>query len=451
MDRNDKTSARSAAFSSVKAIEKHSRYANIEIDSTLRSGTIENRSDRNLYTRLVYGVIEKKITLDYVIGRYSDRDIASLDDDTLILLRMGIYQLMYNDKLPDYAVINETVGLAPRRSRGFVNAVLRSFIRNGRQDHLKELEGPYDHRMSVMYSVSEKICGIIRASYGTDKTEDILRAVNRDPGIDLRVNTLKCSTDEAIHTIRDTCGIPVSEGRYLPYILNVPYLTGEISDGIRKGLWFIQDEASALCTEAAVQGLDSGSPVIADVCSAPGGKSFSVSILTGCKGGIHSFDLHSNKLSLIGRQRDNLGITNMQISQRDAREPDPELIGKCDLVIADVPCSGLGVMGKKPEIRYKSADDIEKLPAIQYSILESAAGYVKPGGALVYSTCTINKEENENNYLRFLREHPGFSPCGFSTEYEGRAPFASDEGFRTLFPDTDLTDGFFISKMRKEK
>ena len=429
----NKFSVRSAACDSLIKIEKCGRYSNIEIDSSLKNVSGIPDADRALYTRLVYGVIERQLTLDHIIMQYSAKAVSELDTETLTSLRLGIYQLVYTDRIPDFAAVSETVDTAPRRSRGFVNGVLRSFLRAGKKYSLPEGTSP--EALSVRYSTSADICKILSDSYGAETAEHILEAFFAPQSITLRINTLKCTPDEALSMLDGA-----KRGLHCADTLTVPSFGEAVRDGIEKGLWFVQDEASRITS--SVLGAMNGEK-IADVCAAPGGKSFSVAIDMENSGALHSFDLHENKLSLIKKTAARLGITCITTEARDARHPDEALVGKCDRVLCDAPCSGIGVLGKKPEIRYKAAESAARLPEIQYGVLCGAAEYVKDGGVLVYSTCTLNRAENEDVVKRFLDSHSSFKLVPFTGAGQ------DCDGMLTFMPHVTGTDGFFASKMIK--
>ena len=428
-------SVRNAAADSLIKIEKCGRYSNIEIDSSLKNVRNIPDADRALYTRLVYGVIERQITLDHIISQYSAKAVGEIDTETLTSLRLGIYQLVYTDRIPDFAAVSETVDTAPRRSRGFVNGVLRSFLRAGKKFSLPEEKTA--EALSVRYSANADVCRILSDSYGVEAAEHILEAFFAPQSITLRVNTLKCTPEEALSMLDGA-----KAGLHCSDTLSVPSLNDAVRVGIEKGLWFVQDEASRIT--ASVLGAKRGETV-ADVCAAPGGKSFSIAIDMENTGMLHSFDLPENKLSLIKKTAERLGITSITTEARDARKPDTALIGKCDRVLCDAPCSGIGVLGKKPEIRYKASESAARLPEIQYSVLCGAAEYVKDDGVLVYSTCTLNRAENEDVVKRLLTSHGDFKLAPFT------AAGQDCDGMLTFMPHVTGTDGFFVSKMIKKK
>lgn len=418
------TNPRRAALESLIKIEESGRYSNLEIDSTLEKSEM-SEADRGLYTRLVYGVTEKRLTLDYIISLYSNRDTKELDRDVLTAIRLGIYQMHFMDKIPDHSAVNESVSLVSRAKSGYVNAVLRSYIRGGKKMTPPENE---EERLEVMYSVPREICRIYKKAC-PDHMDELLEAMNREPHIALRMNRLKNPT------LPDGCTVS-DKARDIALTKT---MSSEIRDGIHEGMWFVQDEASRI-TSLAV-GAKPGETVV-DTCSCPGGKSFSMAIDMENRGEVYSFDLHKNKLSLLDKGAERLSIDIIRSEARDARIPKEELIGRADRVLCDAPCSGLGVIAKKPEIRYKNIADIEKLPKIQLDVLRGAAEYVKVGGVLVYSTCTINPDENENVVRAFLEYNDSFKLdeneylCG---------------GMRTFLPHVDGCDGFFAARMIRIK
>ena len=429
------TSPRSLALSSLLACEKCGRYTNLEIDSGLRNVNL-SPADRGLYTRLVYGVIERRITLDYILDRYAKTPTAGMEPAVRMALRMGVYQLAFMDRIPSHAAVSETVDLVPRRSAGFVNAILRSFLRDGCKVQWPD-EKDTEYYLSVKYSFPAEICALYLEDYGRETTENILAAFNEEPPIGIRVNTLRHTAEEAAALLGDE-----AECTAVPGMLTARTLSDKIRKGLEAGDWFVQDPASRLCTLA----IDArAGELVIDTCACPGGKSFSMGLDMAGEGTLHAFDLHENKLSLICRTADRLGLGSLiRTARRDARQPEETLVGKADKVLCDAPCSGLGVVAKKPDIRYKDLASIENLPAIQKDILAGAAAYVKPGGTLVYSTCTLRKAENEEVVNAFLAAHPDFTLTPFA------AGGISCDGMLTLLPHLHGTDGFFVAKMTKK-
>ncbi len=434
--------AREAAYTALLRYENNASYSNIELDGTIKKYGLVG-VERSFFTALFYGVIERSITLDYYITKLSARKIAEIDRDVLIMLRMGLYQLMYMDKVPESAAVNESVALARRfwakkNSENFVNAVLRSYIREKDKIPLPDNKKHYIKHISVKYSMPEWLCVLFAKSYGKSKTESIFEAMNSVPPMTLRVNTLKITPAEFTEKLTAD-GIECRKTKNAPYGVNlrasVPYET------IAKyeGEFFVQDEASQICTE--VLGAKPGERIL-DACACPGGKSFGIALAMENEGKILACDLHKNKLSLIERGAAGLGISIIKTMERNGAKEENES-GMFDRILCDVPCSGLGVIAKKPDIRRKNPVDIERLPEVQAKILAESARHLKSSGTLVYSTCTLNPKENKEIVENFLAENKDFELVPFKVgEIEC-------EGYTELFPHEHHTDGFFIAKIRK--
>ncbi len=353
--------ARSLALNSLIKIDKGG-FSNIIISDVIKNNPL-SANDRSLFSVLVKGVTERRLTLDYVISAFSSIPIGKLDPDTVNILRMGLYQLTYMDSVPMYAVVNESVSLARKRSKGFVNAILRSFIRReGRYELPKD---PIE-RMSVELSVSHSLCRRLFDVYGEERCRSILAAFLGADRMDICVNTLLTSREDMIKRIRES-GYEAVEGRlsHMCVKTNAPY--SYLADAFL-GKFLPMDEASQLC--AIALGASEGELLI-DACAAPGSKSYASAILMNNKGRILSSDLHASKLSLIENGARTLGIDIISVRCADARNDDPKLVGSADKVLCDVPCSGIGVMGGKPEIKYKDLSDVASLPKIQYDILSN--------------------------------------------------------------------------------
>ena len=426
--------AREAAYKSLLRIEKDKKYAALELDSVISSGKLDE-ADRSLYTSVLYGVTEKKITLDYIISLFSAKPLSRLDDSTLILLRMGCYQICFLDRIPDSAAVNETVKLSARysaRSKGFINAILRKIAAQKNAIVYPSKEDDHLKYLSVKYSLPEWICKLFCDDY-PEEGEKLFEFVNSDPCITLRVNTLKTSVNDLIEKTEfaEKC-------KYSPFGVRLKNHMSISKLPLNEGLCFVQDEASQI--ECTVLDPKEGDTLI-DVCACPGGKSFSAAIEMKNNGKIYSFDLHESKLSLITKEAEKLGISIISAERHDSAAAVGELIGKADKVICDVPCSGLGVLHKKSDLRHKDEDSLNDLPELQYKILCESAKYLKSGGTLVYSTCTILKRENEEVVNRFLADNDGYSLSPFSigdTVYPGMV---------TMLPHVFGTDGFFIAKI----
>lgn len=460
---------RSLALNTLLAVER-GKYGNIAVDTTLKRTSL-SEADRHLYTALVYGVTERKTTLEFLLKRFSSRPVEELDDGVRIALSMGLYQLIYMERIPDHAALDETVSLVPRKVSGYVNAVLRAYLRfeaslpprpdGGKQPRERGLTTPAawverfpdlvdpTEALAVCCGVPLSLCTVFVDALGYDRALSVLTAFGEKPPMTLRVNTQR-TTPKALSDSLEAEGLTVAPARYLPQALRVPGGSITATKAFEDGEFFVQDEASQLCVAA----LDAQpGDIVADTCACPGSKSFGIALSMEDRGEVHSFDLHKSKLSLIESGARRLGLSIITADERDARTPDPSLLGKCDRVLCDVPCSGLGVIAKKPEIRHKDLTESARLPATQAAILEASAGYVKPGGVLVYSTCTILPAENQDVVSAFLASHPAFEPFDFAfpAQDESIADIASVGGMATLFPHANHTDGFFIARMRRKE
>ncbi len=425
-------SARRAAYDSLVAFAKHGKYTNLEVASSLSRYSFSDE-DKRLYTALVYGVAERLTTLDYVIGTISSREIGKTDVGCLTCIRLGLYQLIYMDRIPPHAAVSESVALADRRSKGFVNAVLREFQRRGGKVELPPTTDAARY-CSVKYSCPEEMCRFLISKLGEETAKRVLSASVEPRDATVRVNTLICDSKTLIDGV-------FKDGRINGLsddLIDGPSLAGADMADPR---WFVQDAASRLAVSALSP--QPGDTVI-DVCAAPGGKSFSAAIDMKNEGRIYSFDLHENKINLIRNGACRLGIDIIRASAHDASSPVEELRESADGVLCDAPCSGLGVMSKKPDIKYKDVGEIERLPSVQQRILCGASEYVKRGGVLVYSTCTVNPDENEAVVKEFLSHHKDFEPSPFKA-----GTIDCPSGMLTLLPDEYKTDGFFIAKMAR--
>ena len=431
---------RELVYKSLFSSEKDKKYSNIELSSKINANNLSG-TDRAFFTSLFYGVTEKKITLDYFIKQYSSIPFSRLDLSAIILLRMGMYQILYMDKIPDSAAVNETVKIASRyssRSKAFINAVLRKF--SSEKNNLIYPDDVCNHieRLSVQYSIPTWICELWEKDY-PNNAENIIKELSLNRPITFRVNSLRTDCD-SITAKYDN----ISKCEYSPYgiRLSKPIPVSEFQPLIN-GDCFVQDEASQI---AGLVLNPSENQIIIDACCAPGGKSFGAAMLTNDKAEIISCDVHENKLSLVKKEAEKLGIKSIKTFTHDSTSAMSEYIGKVDRVVCDVPCSGLGVISKKSDIKYKDEKSIEDIDKIQYDILSASSKYLKDGGILLYSTCTLRKKENEDVVEKFLNANPEFSLLPF--EYGN---IISDSGMLTLFPNIYHTDGFFMAKIIKNK
>jgi 16S rRNA (cytosine967-C5)-methyltransferase len=419
---------RKIALDILNKCESAEQYSNIALDTALRRTPCSD-ADRGLCTAIVYGVLERRLTLDHWIASLSDRSHDGIDPETRTLLRMGLYQLAFLDRIPDHAAVNETVSLAGKRTRGFVNAILRAFLRANKAIELPDRARDPIAYLSAAYSFAPAICAEFVEAFGIERAESLLSAFCQQPPLTLRVNTLRISREELLNRFR-TAGIDATETPESTTGILLPSMPLAALPGFAEGDFFVQDEASQLCVEA----LDAQADMtVIDACACPGSKSFGAAIDMRDRGCVIACDLHANKLSLVRGGAERLGISIVRTEARDAREPNAAWVERADRVLCDVPCSGFGVFAKKPELRYKDPARSAALPDIQRAILENACRYVKVGGRMVYSTCTLLPRENGENVARFLAGHPEFTLLRE----------------RTLYPDVDGTDGFYFAVLER--
>lgn len=427
-------SARSVALELLLRCEAAGQYANLALDSALKRESGMTGADKSLCTALLYATIEHKITLDHIIDGAASIPPSAIEKRVRMILRMGLCQLLYFDRIPDHAAINETVEMTPKRSKGFVNAILRGFCRRGKAVAYPDQAADPIAYLSVRYSVPQELANAFVADYGFRRAEALLQGFDRTPEFTVRVNTLRCSREAFAEKFGGTPTAISPDGVRFPDM-------GGVAEAIAAGDCFVQDEASQICVRA----LDAakGERVL-DLCAAPGSKSFGTALLMENTGAVHSYDLHENKISFIRRGAELLGLTNLTAAAGDARAATPETVGTFDRVLCDVPCSGYGVLAKKPDIRYKDFSLAAGLLPTQAAILDAAAACVRPGGVLVYSTCTLIRSENEKQVEAFLERHSEFALQPFSV-----GALCCD-GMLTMAPDTHGTDGFFVAKLCKK-
>lgn len=404
-----------------------------------------DRREAAFAARLTYGVLQNAALLDFYLGKYCAQPVEKLEPFVRDVLRLGACQILFMDRVPDSAAVSQAVEMVKshrrQRAAGLVNAVLRKISIN--KEHLpaipEEESGRY---LSIRYShpqwLTERLVGLL----GREEAESFLAADNEAAPLVIQHNPLACSLTELEESLAES-GVQWTPHSWLPGC-------GTISGGgdleklpaFEKGWFRVQDAAARLSVLAA--GVCRGNRVL-DVCAAPGGKSFAAAGDMEGEGEIISCDIHPHKLALIEKGAQRLGIRCLVTQLADGRENRPEWNDGFDVVLCDVPCSGLGVIRKKPEIRYKDPQALKGLPAIQRAILDNAGRYVKPGGVLLYSTCTILPEENEGVTAVFLAEHPEYKAEAFKLPGGLEAP----EGALTLWPQRHGTDGFYLCKMRK--
>lgn len=435
--------AREAALTALEKWRKNGAWSDAALASVIVKAQLDVR-DAALASRICYGTLQNLALLDFYIAAYSTTPPSRLEPKVLDLLRLSAYQILLMDKIPPSAAVNEAVALCKRsgcaRASGLVNAVLRRIAEH--RDDLPEIpgRGTADY-LAIRYSHPLWLAQEWVAAHGYDFAEAALRADNAPAPVCIQTNTLKTSAKTLRARLADQ-GFSVRAHSSLPDALVCDGGNLAASDAFRDGWFYVQDAAAKMAVLAADP--QPGMHVL-DACAAPGGKSFSAAVQMQGQGSILSCDIHENKLKRVRESAERLGISILETVAMDARKPLAELRESVDVVLADVPCSGLGVIRKKPEIRYKDPAELENLPEIQRAILNGLATCVKPGGVLLYSTCTIRKSENEDVVRAFLDDHPEFAPEPFSV-----AGMDAPDGMYTLWPHLHGTDGFFICKLRKQ-
>lgn len=417
-------------------------------DLYLKKACADMRSEEAALTATItYGVLQNRAYLDFLLGSFSARPLEKITPQVLDALRLGAYQLVFLTRIPHSAAVNETVELVKKHANagaaGYANGVLRALQRN--LDSLPEVPQNNDlDYLSIRYSHPKWFVGKMNKRLGFEGCEALLLANNTPVPVTARVNTLKTSRDALLEQFSKE-GIAAEAHPYLPCAIVFDTMKGVLqSDSLRQGLFYIQDIASQLCVEAL---RPQPGDTVFDLCAAPGGKSMLAAQYMEDQGRLLSMDLHPHKSDLIAQNARTYGITCLQTIPSDASKLREPLVGQADAIICDVPCSGMGVIRKKPDVRYKDGDHIKVLPPLQLSILENAGRYLKPGGQLVYSTCTVLKEENESVVQQFLAAHPDFTLEPFELPGIGRV----EEGMLTLWPHIHGTDGFFMAKIRKAR
>ncbi len=437
-----KATAREVALNCLMAGEKQGAWSDGYLRNSIRRAELSSR-DAALATRLTFGVLQNRILLDWHLARLSSTPIEKLEPSVRNSLRLALYQMSMLDRIPAHAAVNEAVNLTKRyaknpKAASFVNAVLRSFTR--------ELKNglPQPQELDIRYSHPKWLVEEFSKSLPADELEAILAADNAQPPTQAQVNTLQTNTENLISELEEL-GVNATAHSWLPNCLELEELGNlEHLASFQQGKFYIQDVAAKLSVLAANPQPEMK---VLDVCAAPGGKSFAAAIAMENKGQIISCDLHPHKIRLISEAAKRLGLTSIQAMEKDGRKFEAEWENQFDLVIVDAPCSGLGVIRKKPDIRYKDPTPLEHLPQIQREILRNTSKYVRHGGILLYSTCTILQRENEDVVRDFLQQQNDFSPVPFTLP----TPIGTvDSGMITLWPHRHQTDGFFIAKLLKK-
>ena len=436
--------ARETALDALIACRKRAAWSNGVLKDYIERDRLDRR-DAALATRLCYGILQHRGMLDFFLQQLLTGKVKDLHPLVRDILHMGLYQIYELDKVPDSAAVNESVTLAKKYCRwqrsapGLVNGVLRNAVRTkGTLKQPTALEDRYSHPKALI--------DLLGSYVGEEKLEPMLAANNDTPLTVVQVNTLRTSTDALVEALKaeDVVALPHP---WMPDCL-VLSNTGNIEklESFRKGLFYVQDAASRLAVMCAK--IPQGENIrVLDCCAAPGGKTFAAAISMGGKGKIRSADIHRHKTTLIQHGADRLGLHNVLVREQDATENHRSWFSKMDVVLADVPCSGYGIIRKKPDIRYKDPKEMERLPELQLKILSKQAEYVKPGGVLMYSTCTLVRRENEGVVEAFLKHYPDF----YLEKLDLPGNFRENQsGMITLVPGEYDTDGFFICRLRRK-
>lgn len=411
--------SRNLAAQALLRVEEDGAFSNIIFGNLLDKENL-NKSDKALASAIFYGVLDRKITLDFYIGKLSKIKVKKIEPLTLAALRIGLYQICFMERIPKSAAVNESVNIVKNtreeRNSGFINAVLRSAVKS-----LPNLPVGKDlFSLSVRYSCPVHIISQFINDYGIEKTEEIIKAFLIPSKVNLCVNTLKASVDQLSQLLREK-GIEVRKTNAKENLITVSGIEFINNPLFDNGYFFIQDTASNNCAKALMAKKHER---ILDVCAAPGGKTFTVALNIEDIGEIMSCDLYENRVALIKSGAERLGLRCIKTTVNDATVYNAEL-GDFDAVLCDVPCSGYGVIGRKPEIKYKKITDFTDLEKIQQNILNVSAEYVKKGGRLVYSTCTLRKAENEEQVKRFLCNNKDFICQYMHTDL----PSSENDGF----------------------
>lgn len=443
---------REVALEVLLQIEKNQAYSNLLLNQTVKRSKLDQR-DVGLLTEIVYGTIQRRDTLDYYLEPFVKKGLATLDVWVKVLLRLSVYQIAYLDRVPDRAVVHEAVSIAKKKGHkgisGMVNGVLRSILRQG----LPTLEKIEDEAKRLALETSFPLWLVRRwtEQYGIEATKEMCETSLIPPAVTVRVNQVKATVKEAIEQLTNE-GLVVKRGELSPDAIMIEKGNVFQTRAYEQGYVTAQDESSMLVGRAV--GLKAGMSVI-DACAAPGGKSTHMAEQMNDEGTVLSFDLHEHKVKLIREQAARLELASIQAESLDARKMDKHLADQqFDRVLVDAPCSGFGVIRRKPDIKWtKSEKDIEAIQAIQQDILDAVAPFVKTGGALTYSTCTVDKAENEESVRMFLAKHIDFQ---LDSTLRERLPEKVvnagryQDGMVTILPQDFQTDGFFIASFIKQ-
>lgn len=464
---------RELVLDTLLVLERGEEYSHRLIKSVLDKYDYLETREKSFFKRMTEGTLERQIELDYYLDTYSSRPVKEMRPLIRCLMRMSAYQLIYMDSVPDRAVCNEACKLAEKRGfrnlKGFVNGLLRMISKKKEELPLPDRQKEPEAYLSVIYSMPEWLVKLWLDEYGRKITEKLLRGLLEEHPVSLRFSTVlsEAEKEEACRRIRAQ-GAELTPHPYFPYVYCLKHAEGMDSlPGFREGICTVQDVSSVLAVEAA--GIGTGDFVI-DVCAAPGGKSILAAEKAG-EGRVLSRDVSEEKTALTAENIRRMGAENIEVQVFDGRRTDSELAGKADVVLLDVPCSGLGVVGRKRDIKYRmTSAKMRELTELQRQIVSASARYVKPGGTLLYSTCTIHSGENEA-MVRFIARELGFAPVSLENvlpEHVAAAKRKLEEDLTDaggspaarlteeergaciqLLPGYMESDGFFIARFRK--
>ena len=424
-------------------------YSHVIIRDVLNKYNYLSGQEKAFMKRLFEGTLERMIELDYLLDQFSKVKVAKMKPVIRTIMRMSVYQILYMDAVPDSAACNEAAKLAGKKGfstlKGFVNGVLRNIVRNKEQLPYPDREKDFEAYLSVTYSMPMWIVKLWIKQLGKEKTETLLKGLLAEHPVTIRLrHEVAAELEKALQGQGGT----IEKQAYLPYAYRIAK-TDDISQlpGYDEGAFVIQDVSSMLAIEAL--GIKPGMKIL-DICAAPGGKSMLAADKLAGIGEVEARDISEYKVALMQENFDRCGLQNVKAVCKDATQPDENWIGQADIVIADVPCSGLGVIGKKRDIKYKmNPDAIRDIIALQEQILEKAVSYVKPGGLLLFSTCTINQDENEA-HVKLLQNKYNMTPMSLNeTLPEILHSETTKQGYLQLLPGIHDTDGFFISVLKK--
>lgn len=440
----DMKTARQAAFEALLKIQREDAYSNLVVDAALKENGHFDERDKAFFSNLVYGTLDRLILIDYNLSLYLNQPVRKLKPELHTILRLGTYQLLFLDKVPSRAAVNESVNLAKVNKSAFaaslVNAVLRRVADNGLQLPEGDETGPA--YLSIKYSCPEWLISLWIDAYGYENAVAIAEKALEPAPVVVRVNTTRTTADDLIWKLAEDGVIAVKSEKYPDSL--VLENTGAVEElsAYREGLFHAQDFASQICCRAVDAQIGE---TVFDLCSAPGGKAFTIAESMQNTGCVRAFDIYQSRVDLIRNGAKRLGLINVYSYLSDASIYN-ENYCMADRVLCDVPCSGLGIIRRKPEIRFKKTADIDNLPELQYRILCNATRYLKDGGRLVYSTCTLNPKENEDVCNRFLAEHPEFEAVDILPEI---SRYSEKDKYLTLMPHIHSTDGFFVAAFCK--